>query len=493
MCLASIVLSPQARAQIISIKTVPIAEGDQFSIFPSSNLGMGGLSIALADTMLDPFRNPARGARLRVPLFFGSPLAFNVTRNGGSGWTLPVGAIGRSGSLFGGLLVAAQQLDRRGDDPQVFVATDVLPLGQISRIRQPVTTPASSGFNRYAFAMAGRALPAAGLTLAASANWSDLGVIDGVDLLYAGSSGISQRGSSLDLRLGAVKEWSGDRSLEIIVLHNRFAATHDVSFADPVWNPGTRQFEQSNRVEHNADRTNTWGLHAEYERGLGGGWRVGGLATGNYQSHPHIPNYRLMNIPRDPGRSAAWNFGVGVSRVRGPMALGVDLVFEPIVSHTWADASASTETASGTTIPAGGRTIENRFRFHNALMRAGVSRWFELQDDELALRLQLGLQLRGIRYGLDQVDHVQQASRRHEQQWLEATRTWGLSFRFPEVELHYRGRLTSGTGRPGLSGDVLRPGLATSDRSVLIAPSGPLLLDDVRVYTHQVSVTVPIK
>ena len=50
-----------APAQLISIKTVPIAQGDQFDIFPSQNAGMGGVSIAVADTLLDPFANPAKG------------------------------------------------------------------------------------------------------------------------------------------------------------------------------------------------------------------------------------------------------------------------------------------------------------------------------------------------------------------------------------------------------------------------------------------------
>src|SRR5256885_6749691 len=46
--------------QLISIKTVPVAQGDQFDIFPSQHRGMGGASIALAATLLDPFRSPAR-------------------------------------------------------------------------------------------------------------------------------------------------------------------------------------------------------------------------------------------------------------------------------------------------------------------------------------------------------------------------------------------------------------------------------------------------
>ena len=50
-------------AQLISLKTVPVANGEQFRIFPSRNVGLGGASIALRDALLDPFVNPAKGAR----------------------------------------------------------------------------------------------------------------------------------------------------------------------------------------------------------------------------------------------------------------------------------------------------------------------------------------------------------------------------------------------------------------------------------------------
>src|ERR1041384_4581143 len=57
--------APTLGAQLISIKTVPIAQGDQFDIFPSQHRGMGGVSLALADTLLDPLRYPAPGRPTR--------------------------------------------------------------------------------------------------------------------------------------------------------------------------------------------------------------------------------------------------------------------------------------------------------------------------------------------------------------------------------------------------------------------------------------------
>ena len=83
-------------AQLIQIKTLPIADGDQWRFFPSANQGMGGVSIALRDSLLDPFDNPAKGARLSdrtKGIFFGSPTAYSVSQNAGGGMTLPLGGI----------------------------------------------------------------------------------------------------------------------------------------------------------------------------------------------------------------------------------------------------------------------------------------------------------------------------------------------------------------------------------------------------------------
>src|SRR6059058_1563217 len=88
--LLALALPGPASAQLISIKTVPIAQGDQFEIFPSNNLGMGSVSIALPDTLLDPFLNPGKGARLGAARFFGAPTAYGISQGAGGGRTLPL-------------------------------------------------------------------------------------------------------------------------------------------------------------------------------------------------------------------------------------------------------------------------------------------------------------------------------------------------------------------------------------------------------------------
>src|SRR5437773_401166 len=94
-------LAGPAAAQLISIKTVPIAQGDQFEIFPSNNLGMGSVSIALADTLLDAFLNPAKGARLGAARFFGAPTAYGISQGAGGGRTLPLAINAGSGAWCG--------------------------------------------------------------------------------------------------------------------------------------------------------------------------------------------------------------------------------------------------------------------------------------------------------------------------------------------------------------------------------------------------------
>lgn len=72
---------------------------------------MGGVSIAVADTLLDPFANPATGSRLGAARVFGSPGLYSVSSDAGGGPTLPIAAFLRGGAWFGGLSPALQEVD----------------------------------------------------------------------------------------------------------------------------------------------------------------------------------------------------------------------------------------------------------------------------------------------------------------------------------------------------------------------------------------------
>ena len=60
-------LAPNAgAAQLVVPRTVPVQQSGQFDLFPSQRASMAGASIALDDTLLDPFVNPAKTTRLRL-------------------------------------------------------------------------------------------------------------------------------------------------------------------------------------------------------------------------------------------------------------------------------------------------------------------------------------------------------------------------------------------------------------------------------------------
>ncbi|HSQ29894.1 MAG TPA: hypothetical protein VLN49_08600 [Gemmatimonadaceae bacterium] len=500
LCLTAI--SPLARGlpgQLIQVKTLPIADGDQWRIFPSATSGMGDVSIALADSLLDPFVNPAKASRMPPRsggTFFGSPVFYSVSQNAGGGRTFPVGGVLRSGSVFGSLALAYQEIEDINSNRQ-FTAPVLRGVDG-----SPVTIAQPSRQNQFAFASLGRVFAGRNLSVAGSAQWSGLHDIDGVDLLYAGSAGIKQHGHSLDARLGATKDWvgpTGTRTAEAILLHNVFDMTHDVTWADQVWDADTRTFTTRARLDHNLDRTDAWGLHLGYSQPVAdSGWRAGAIATANLMSHPKLPDYQIARvavIPWDPGHTAAYDLGVGVSKVHGPTMLGFDAVFEPITTHTWGEAHGPTPTQSGGTIPDGGKTTENRFRFSNAIVRGGVGHDLDLGSQQ-TLRLQLGVALRSIDYTLRQFDHVAIAERRQHEHWTEWTRTWGLGLHFSDLEIRYAGRRATGTGRPGIlpTGVVFAaPTVDVAGSNILAAPTGPLTLTDVAVTTHQISVSLPIR
>ena len=486
-----------ANAQVIAVKNAPIADGGQFAFLPSANLGMGGLSIALADSALDPFTNPAKGARLSGTRVFGAPTFFSVSRKAGGGVTLPLGVGASHGAWFTQFVLALQDIERGGNGEQVF-PPGVLAAAEVL----PGTTTATtfddskiSRQNRYAHATVGRRL-ADRLSVAASASWWGLHAVDGVELYYPGSQSVRQHGDALDLRLGVLKELRRGQSLEAVAVHNRFSVDQDVAFVDAFWNPSARQMTFLPRLEPNADRTDTWGLHVAYSRPLADStWRVGAILTGNRIRQPSLPAYDLPQVPADAGTAQAYNIGGGVSRTNGPITIGFDAILEPIASRTWVNADDSVETLAGPALPAGTRTLENRFRFTNAITRLGFAATVPLSKEQ-SLRFETGGQLRAIRYHLDQHDLIRDSRSASTQHWNEWTRSWGLSVRFAGADLHYRGNLTTGAGRPGF--DDFDGGIAVADAaprpgfSSFVPTFGPSF-DKVRATTHQISLSVPIR
>lgn len=200
-----------------------------------------------------------------------------------------------------------------------------------------------------------------------------------------------------------------------------------------------------------------------------------------------------MSIPRDPGHSTAFNVGAGVGWNRDAATFGIDLIYEPIWSHTWANAASAVETAAGGIVPEGGMTIENHFRFSNWVLRMGVGDELELTGPSTVAGFQLGLGMRRVQYQLEQYNHVGLSDRELHESWVEWTPTWGLTLRRPSFEVGYRGYVTYGTGRPAVErrcNSCVFDGAPGID--ILAAPSDPLNLDPVRVLVHQVSFSLPL-
>jgi hypothetical protein len=484
--LAAALIPASAAAQLINLKTLPVAAGDQFMILPSANLGMGSVGIALDDPLLDPFVNPARGARLGSAQVFMLPTYYSISQRAGNAKTLSLGGLLGGSSAFGGGALALQQL-QRGDE---FFGP--VPLRELdAAILPPNALSARADRNLYASVFAGLKL-SGGWAVGGSAQLADLGAMDGVDHLYALASGIRQSGSTADVRLGVLRQTARGAAFEALALYDRFDMTHDVSYVDWVLvDSTTYTWEQRERVEHNEDRTRTWGAHLRYTRPVGtAGWRIGGILTANRKQHPKIPNYEIVQIPRDPGHSNAFDVGIGVAKVSGSTMLGIDLIYEPAWSSTWADAAADTVTVNGDTLRVGAKTVENAFAFSNAYVSLGV------QQTVGAAAFQLGLQVRSIDYHLDQWDNVADTYRRQDEQWMEWVPTWGASVHLTGLEIRYVGRVTTGTGRPGTAwtgGAVARADAAGMANDIVVPASGPLTLQDVSVVTHQVMVSLPIR
>jgi hypothetical protein len=471
--------APSARAQKIQLKTVPVATGDQFLTLPSERLGMAGVSIAIDDVLNDLFVNPAKGALLEESTLIGAPTFYGISDGNGAGRTLPLTALFRSERSFGAISFALQEIEGANEGGQVFF-TDAIWIGPPQLLDQASST------NVYANGVFGREVGAGGLSVGASISFAALNAVDGVDDLYALSTGVEQSGYSADYRVGVFSDRDG-RNFEALLLYSDFSMTHDVTYVDWFWDPDRNRPIVETRLETNLDRTRTWGLHLGFAQPLTeSGWRVGGILTGNRKSHPKIPNYEIMNIPRDPGVSWAYDLGVGIAKTSGPATFGIDVIVEPIWSNTWVEAEADTVSRTGKRIDEGERTIENEFFFTNVHLRIGLSHETE------RTAFQIGVGAHSYDYALKQRDNIEVTFREQDESWMEWTPSLGAKLKFPEFEVGYVGRVTTGSGRPGVRWDGARAEAAL-DADFIIAPSGPLTLQDARVLTHQVMVSIPIR
>lgn len=465
-------------AQVVTPKTLPVHQAEQFQIFPSSRAGMANVTVALDDSLLDAFVNPARATRIGNTAVFAMPYTHGVSGSRGGGKTLPTGAFWTSGRWAGTALIALQELDRAG--PARW--------GPLSE---------RTAMNQYAAGSVARRLGDA-TAVGVSAYWAGLGAIDGVDLLYAGSDTIRQDGSVVELRGGLAKHWPNGRALDLIATHSLTDMTHDVHYTTWTWDPIARTPNVTRRRELNEDRTRLWSAHARYQLPVGpAGWRLGWTGTATRLTHPKIPNYEIMNVPRDPGTTYGYNAGAGISHVTGNATFGLDVILEPIFSETWADAARDTVTVSGRVIAKGGKTVENRFRFNNAIMRIGFGNDPARPDSGVALGYQLGVGVHAINYRLEQTNNVLETDRSQREHWMEWSPTIALRFRVRALDVEYGFRRTCGTGGCDAGTQqfwgVERLASVPDAGGIIAAPSRPIDFESGVSSSHRFSIIIPVR
>ena len=459
-----------ASAQLIPIKTIPVATGDQFTVYPSQNMSLAGLSIALNDSLLDPFLNPARGNLIQGSQIVSNPSAYTISEELGSAQTLPLAVLSRSESWFGTVNLAVQEVTPSATNTEIYADGNGV-LG-----------------NYYISASVGRQLAGSDISMGLGFSWARLKSVGGVEYLYGNTNRIEQNGKMLDMRLGMVAALGEKKYLESTVVYNRYDVTHITMQVTPWF----RMMDSRIPIweEKNEDITHTLGINLEYSQPLfDSDWQIGALATVNRKSHPKIPNYTIMNIRRDPGDTWAYNAGIGLTKEVNGSLVGFNFIYEPIWSHTWADTEVPIMSGDEILINANEKTVENYFEFSNWIFRLGM------RVKQKTQAIDLGFQIHSISYDLLQKDYIASSSRTQYEQWYEYTFSLGFKLFFKPFQIGYQGRATLGTGIPStmVSWATVDGARAMNfSPDFLPAPNGPLTLTEAIVLSHRITLAIPI-
>lgn len=462
-----------AKAQLITIRTAPVSVQEQFYTFPSRTLGMGG-GLAVKDLEADPFGNPATAARINGSIISATPSLYSMPQNDGFGRSLPVTIMSGSENAFMTFSIAPQEIES---------ARNIQWWNPTPAVRREDRF----SHNLYTFGLIGQKFARSNSAVAISASYAKLDALHMIDLLYPNAERIEQGGHVSDIRVGYLRELSDDRYLEAVLVRTNVDMEHTVTYVDRVWSQQQNWVTQLPREEFNEDNTTTWGAQLAYTRPMPESpWKLAGAFTANAKSHPHIPNYDFMRIPRDPGHSWAFRFALGAARVSEKHTWAFDLSYEPAWTSTWAEAATQQKSASGRTIPIGGVTVENEMVFSNTNLHVG---WQRTLDDNVFL--QLGMGVRRVNYWLDQYSHITERDHSQDEGWTEVTPSWGLRFAFSEFELRYFGHRRGGSLQLGAQTDAIVVSGPSTDVDIVAAPSSPLGMDVVPVWVHQLGVAVP--
>jgi hypothetical protein len=474
-----------AFAQVIQVKTIPVAEGSVGAINPSGVEVAGGADIAVIDSLGGVYTNPALAVLTPpsvtiAPRFFG--IGPDLAMEDGTMWTLPVHAMHRGGSWGGGMSFVLQT----ADIGNLMSAPDW-------RFRIPTTWPGDHTVdewlpqrarthtkNAFVGGTLAREIPGSNWSIGIGGHHGILNWADGAHLLYGTPAYMEQRGRTTELRIGAARQSDSGRFFDVVTAYHDYRMTHDIYS----WGSWWWQTQLNHRIEN--DNTYGVGIKVRRHEPLSEQWTAGFKLAANVKHHAKIPDYDLMRIPRDPGDTQAFQLGVGFTRQHDGRRFAVDLVFEPIWSHTWADTPVAMGTPGGEIIPAGGITVENDFLLYNVHLRMGMS-----STRGHALH-QYGMNMRRIAYRLDQTNHIQAQERRQFESWVEADVSGGSTFRVLGADLGYSLHMTIGTGSPYVGGDGFQFLRSTGSLADFpIAPAGDLKLDHLFIFSARTFLRVP--
>jgi hypothetical protein len=466
-------------AQTIPIRTVPVASGDQFLFFPSETLAMGGLEVAVHDSLADAWTNPARGRSVPRTTFIGSPSFYSVTNDGGSGRTYPVGVVFNSDQFFGGAILAAQQIESTHADGFFFFTQPTVLDGGIPTISVRDTFARNVYASVYLGSLVGDQTWSFGMGFSGAT----LEAMDGVERLYAAADRIQQAGTIQDARIGFHRDRDRER-VSLLFLVHRVSMTHDVAFTDASWDDVASVWTVQSRLEHNDEKTQTVGVQVTWDRDIfDSGWTVGASAKLNRNDHPAFPNYEIQDIFVDPGKSSAYEIAVGVARIDPATKLGLEVALRPIWSETWKEADARTQNETNGAFLVGDHTFESSYRFVTWIARAGASRRIG------PATVQFGLEGRSFAYTRDQVDLIAQASSTNDEAWAEWTPSFGAIVNLSRLDVRYTGRVH--TGDIGWYGAQPLDPTGPADGGSGTFPR-PATLRPASVVTHQFSVLIPV-
>ena len=452
-------------AQLIAIKTVPLLATEQFAVTPTFSAGMAGLRLANEDSLRDPFLNPARGGLFNGRYLVSGTNLSRIATGVGGFFTIPVTFLYSNSRHFGGVHVSAQQMHARR-----YVPFPEQSAGTGNYL--PAAWKEKKVFNGFFSGYWGRRLSSRDV-LAGSLSYARLTGLSGQEYLFDAPI-YMQNALEFESRLGWYRTLSSG-AVEAVLVYQDFNMQTELgrSFPGEAGSAGTEQ-----------EITRTFGLYLAGRRQVRKKVRAGFSLTANRKWHPRIINYSLMRIPRDPGDTYAFEIGTGLMLTDsgGWSKSGVEVLFQPVWSRTWAEAEKDMVRDDGSLLRKGGRTIDNRFRIANWRFRIG------LEDHNPPFTVQLGLEVRLYRYRLEQENHIAGTVRRRTETWQEWKPSFSLQYDFRGVRLGYVFGAVFGSGIPGL----VNPGRSfvdSSDVGYLIAPASALTLQNTVVLVHRLQIT----